>query len=383
MRLTFKYRIYPTRGQETILNKALDACRWVYNETLATRTAAWGLYQINVGHYDCTTLLPFWKKTNPELKNAFSQCLQNAQKRVDLAFQAFFRRVKASEKPGYPRFRSADRYDSITYPQYGVGARLDGQTLVLSKIGSVRVQLHRPVDGTIKTVTLRRTATGKWFAAFSCDEVWERIPPPATDDCVGIDLGLEHFAFLSNGEHVKNPRLFKHGQDALAKAQRKLSKAEQGSDARKRHRKIVARVHERIRNRRTDFAHQLSRKWVNRFSVICMEDLNVRGMLEERKYSKSIADAAWSQLVQFTAYKAEEAGHRVILVDPRGTSQRCSSCGTVVPKDIAVRVHHCPHCGLHLRRDHNSALEIKRLGLQSLATAAPPKAPHCVEAATL
>lgn len=368
MKRTFKYRIYPTRGQATMLNKALDACRWVYNETLATRKAAWDLYQINVGHFGCTSLLPCWKKARPFIACAFSQCLQNAQKRVDLAFQAFFRRVKAGEEPGYPRFRCRDRYDSITYPQYGVGVRIEGHSLVLSKIGSVPVVLHRSIEGDIKTVTLRRTATGKWFACFSCDNILIDMSDPAPEGAVGIDLGLQHFAYLSNGEHVANPRFFKKSQDRLARAQRRLAKAENGTKKREQRKQAVARIYEKTTNQRADFAHKLSRKLVNRFDTIFFEDLNTKGMLEERKYSKSIGDAAWNQLVQFTTYKAEDAGRRVGLVDPRGTSQRCSRCGTVVKKDISVRVHRCtnPECGFVAPRDHNSSLEIKRLGLQSL-----------------
>jgi len=379
MRRTFKYRLYPSKGQLRLLNRSLNECRWVYNETLATRKAAWDFLQKNVSLFDCNALLPTWKKARPSLKGAFSQCLQDAQKRVDLAFQAFFRRVKAGEKPGYPRFRGRDRYDSIAYPQYENGCRLEKNILVLSKIGSVPVVLHRPVEGEIKTATLTRSTTGKWFACFSCDNVQADTQSEAIEGSVGIDLGLQHFAYLSNGEHIKNPRFFKKGQDALARAQRRLEKADKGTERRERRKRAVAHLHEKIVNRRRDFAHKLSRKLVNRFQNIFFEDLNIRGMLEERKHSKSIGDAAWNQLVQFTTYKAEDAGRRVGLVDPRGTSQRCCRCGTVVRKDISVRVHACtnPGCGFVAPRDHNSALEIERLGLQSLdgveAIRCPPR----------
>lgn len=378
-----------------MLDRSLEECRWVYNETLASRKFLWDHAGENIGHFDCVVMLPMWKRARPSLASVFSQCLQNAQKRVDLAFQAFFRRVKAGEKPGYPRFRAMDRYDSVTYPQFGNGVHLEGNTLILSKIGSVAINLHRPVEGECKTVTLRRTATGKWFVSFSCDIgipdvdagrelMGEAIPDEAI---VGIDLGLTHFAYLSNGEKVANPRFFKDSQKALARAQRRLNEcpkdiswndapclsARDRADKKERKRRLLARahIHERTANRRDDFAHKESRKLVEKYEVICFEDLNIKGMIEDKERSKSICDVAWNKLVSCTTYKAEWAGRRTVLVDPRGTSQRCHKCGVVTFKTLHVRVHRCsnPECGIVLPRDHNSALEIKRLGLQSLAVA--------------
>jgi len=356
----------------------LEATRWVYNEALATRKRAWEERQESLGLYDTHSLLPRWKAERPSLKIVHSQVLQNACVRVDLAFKAFFRRVKAGEQPGYPRFKGPGRYDSLTYPQYGNGVRLEGRHLILSKIGSVKVVLHRPLEGTIKTVTIRRASTGKWYACFSVEV--EPSPQPVPDAAVGIDVGLEHFATLSTGEHIPNPRFFRRDESERrsgaapqqAKAQRKLSKAEKGTPERRKRRKIVARIHERIANKRRDFAHQLSRNLVNRFGIIAFEDLNVQGMLEGRsgaapqRLAKSIADAAWKQFVQYTMSKAAEAGRRVVLVDPRNTSQRCSRCGQLVQKDVSVRVHSCPVCGLVLDRDENAAINILALGLQCL-----------------
>ncbi len=358
----YRYRLYPTKSQVTLLERTLEICRWVYNDTLALRKNAWEQERRSVSLYETNKILTQWKRERPELKQVHSQVLQNVQMRIDLAFKAFFRRVKAGENPGYPRFKGRGRYDSFTYPQYGF--KLDGDRLHLSKIGAVKVVLHRPVEGSIKTLTIRRSATGKWYACFSVE--YDPSPLPQKETTVGIDVGLESFATLSNGEKIENPRFFRTDEKALAKAQRKLSKAEKGTPERKKARKIVAHIHERIANRRLDFAHQTSRKVVDRFGTIVFEDLNITNMQKNHHLAKSIADVAWNQFVTITTSKAEDAGSHVILVNPRNTSQMCSRCGMIVAKKLSDRIHACPHCGLVMDRDQNAAVNILRLGLQSL-----------------
>lgn len=364
LKSAYQYRLWPTKGQERLLGEMLETCRWVYNETLATRKRAWEEQGETLGLYDTQSLLPDWKAERPALKRVHSQVLQNVQVRVDLAFKAFFRRVKAGEEPGYPRFKGFGRYDSITYPQYGNGARLEGSLLVLSKIGSLRVKLHRPVEGRIKTVTLRRSSAGKWFVSFAVEQ---KVEPPAEvpDAAVGVDVGLEKFATLSTGETLANPRFFRQDERDLARAQRRLSERPKGTPERAKRRKVVARIHERIANRRKNFAHQISRKLVNRFGIIVFEDLSITRMIKNHCLAKSIADAAWNQLASYTQYKAEDAGRAYIEIDPRGTSQQCSRCGAVVKKALSVRVHQCPHCGLEIDRDINAAYNILRRGLPS------------------
>ena len=361
----YRYRIYPTSAQETRLAQTLEVCRNVYNDTLALRKQAWEDEQRSISLYETNKQLTQWKRDQPELKTVFSQVLQNAQMRVDLAFKGFFRRVKAGEKPGYPRFKGYGRYDSFTYPQMGFSINTEQQTVYLSKIGEVKVNLHRPMEGNIKTATLRRYPTGKWFISFSVE--LEQIPPPFKDgEVVGVDVGLESFATLSTGEKIENPRFFRTEEHALAKAQRKLSRCEKDTRERNNARKVVARVHERISNKRTEFIHQHSRWLVNRFGVICFEALQINNMLKNHHLAKSIAEVAWGKLVQGTQSKAEWAGSKVPLVDPTNTSQLCSNCGLIVKKRLAVRTHRCPHCGLVMDRDQNAAINILRLGLQSL-----------------
>jgi len=347
------------------MQKALDACRWVYNETLATRKNAWKQEQQSVSLNDTTKMLPGWKREHSFLLDAYSQSLQNACRRVDLAFQAFFRRVKRGEKPGFPRFRGKNRYDSFTFPQDGFKL-LDNGRLRLSKIGDVKIVLHRPPNGTVKTLTIQRNALGNWHACFSCKVEPEPLPPSLK--VVGVDVGLTHFATLSTGEQIDNPRFFRGDEKELAKAQRRFSKCDKKTPERRKHKRVIQHIHKRIASRRKDFAHKLSRQLVNEFQVIAFEDLDIQNMQKNNWHSmnKSIGDAAWGQFRQYTTYKAEYAGRTCVAVDPRNTTQMCSGCGQIVTKDLSVRIHDCPYCGLKLDRDHNAALNILARGLSCI-----------------
>ncbi|HMA36693.1 MAG TPA: transposase, partial [Chloroflexia bacterium] len=306
------------------------------------------------------------KEDRPVLRSVHSQVLQNIAVRIDLAFAAFFRRVKAGENPGYPRFRGQGRYNSITYPQYGNGAKLEGSDLYLSKIGHVKVVLHRPVEGTPKTVTVSRSATGKWYVSIVCE--WEPTVLPASEENVGLDVGLHTFATLSNGEAIDNPRFFRTEEQALAKIQRKHAKLEVGSVRRRKHRKAVARVHERIKWRRENHAHQHSRRIVNRFQIIAVEDLEVNRLVHNHCLAKSISDVAWTQFRTFTQYKAAWAGRVFVAVNPAYTSQTCSHCGHRQKMPLTERVYACPCCNSTLDRDHNAARNILALGLQRIGS---------------
>lgn len=370
MRKSFKYRIYPTKSQRSRMERTLDLCRWVYNQTLAYRKDAWEIEGRSTSKYETHNLLPGWKVEKPELIEVHSQVLQNVQERVELAFKAFFRRVRSGEKPGYPRFKGKGWYDSFTFPQSGF--KLVSGKLRLSKIGDIKIKLHRPIEGKIKRLTIRRTSTGKWFACFSVEIDDPPKPPWKDGSMVGIDVGLESFATLSNGEKIDNPRFFRSEEKALAKAQKRLSKCEKGTPERRKALKVVQRIHERIANMRYDFAHQISNQLVSKYGLIAFEDLSITNMLKNHNLAKSISDAAWRMLVTITSYKAESAGSKVVLVDPRNTSQLCSRCGLKVNKSLSDRVHECPQCGLVMDRDENAAINILRLGLQSLPKARSP-----------
>jgi putative transposase len=363
MRKMFRYRIYPTKKQETQLNETLEECRWLYNHLLAQRTTTYEQTGKGLTLYQQHATYPVLKQERPSLATVHSQVLQHVAVRLDLAFKAFFRRVKAGEDPGYPRFKGKGRYDSFTYPQFGF--KLDEQgKLFASGIGHLKIVLHRPLKGKIKTLTIQKSSTGKWYAAFSCEVEPERLSE--RPEQVGIDVGLKTFATLSTGEEIANPRFFRKEEKALAKVQRKHSKLAKGTPERRKHRKAVARVHERVAFRRDNFTHQESRRLVDSYGIICVEDLQVNRMTHNHCLAKSIADASWSEFFSKLSGKAEEAGRRYVAVNPAYTSQTCSRCGHRQKMPLSERVFACPCCHVHLDRDLNAALNIRGLGLQAL-----------------
>src|SRR5256884_3851887 len=363
MRKTFQYRLYPTRQQLKKLEATLEECRWLYNETLAYRKDAWEQRQQYISWYDSKKRIPILKQERPTLSSVHSQVLQNVTERVELAFQAFFRRCKAGKEPGYPRFKGYGRYDSFTFPQSGFTLTHDNR-VCLSKIGSIKMVYHRPIKGQIKTCTVQRSSTGKWYVSFSCEAEPERLPE--RPEQVGLDVGLKTFATLSDGTEIENPRLFRKEEKALAKVQRKHSKLAKGTPERRKHRQAVARVHERVKFRRENFTHQASRKIVNVSGVICVEDLHINRMTHNHCLAKSIHDASWSEFFSKLSCKAEEAGRTYIAVNPASTSQTCSRCGHRQTMPLSERTFHCPCCLLSIDRDLNAALNILAVGLHSL-----------------
>jgi len=364
IRKSFQYRLHPTKKQAKILEIILNECRWLYNELLEQRILAYQEFDIQLSKYQQSMFLPFLKEERSSLAGVHSQILQNVVDRLDKSFQAFFRRCKAGEKPGFPRFRGEHRYNSFCFPQSGFF--LIGNELKLSKIGNIRVKMHRPIRGVIKTCTLRRNTSNEWDVSFSCEIEVE--PQEAKEEAVGIDVGLENFATLSNGEQIENPRFFKHAEKALAKAQRKLAKLEKGTPERRKQGKVVAKVHDRISNQRKDFCHKESRKIVDRYQYICVEDLDIKKMIKQSYLAKSITDASWNQFLQFLTYKAVDAGRKVGLVNPAYTSQDCHQCGYREAKELKERLHCCSQCGYRASRDLNAAQNILALGLDGLGT---------------
>ncbi len=365
MRKTLRYRLQPTPAQERKMVQTLRECRSLYNHLLAERRDTYEQTGKSPSLYSQHSSYPALKEVNPALREVHSQVLQNVAVRIDLAFKAFFRRVKADEKPGYPRFRPASRYDSFTYPQSGF--RVDSNRVFLSKIGHVKAVVHRPLEGTIKTATVRKTATGKWFVCFSCEVEPERLP--GSSEAVGVDVGLKDIIATSDGESVPAPKFLRKEEKELARTQRRLSEAPKGSKERAKRRKGVAKVHERIKNKRSNFAHQQSRKLVDRYGFIAVEDLSVNRMNKNHCLAKSIMDAAWTDFTSKIAYKAEEAGRRFVKVNPAYTSQDCSCCGHRQVMPLSVRVYDCTSCGMSLDRDMNAARNILTLGLQSQGSA--------------
>ena len=360
MKKSFKY--YIKANKETIekVNQVLELCRILYNLCLEQRQFVWKNYHKSISGYDQIKELPSLKKFFPELKEVPSQTLQEVVERVDKAFQNFFSRVKKGEKSGYPRFKSFDRYDSFTLKQ--AGWKLIGKELQINKIGSFKLFLSRPIEGDIKTVIIRRTLSNRWYVTFSCDNVNPK-PLPKTGESVGIDVGCESFLTTSEEEKIENPRFYQRAQSLLTKRQKTLSRKKKGSKRRNKARILVAKAHEKIFNQRRDFHFKIARKLLQAYDIVCIEDMN--HFKSYRALNRSMRDASWFNFFNILLFKAAEAEKVVVKVPAKNTSQICSECGKIVPKDLSVRVHKCPHCSLILDRDINAARNILRLG-QSL-----------------
>ena len=366
MQRTYKYRIYPTKEQTKKLEKTLEICRKLYNDCLSERRRYYEENGKGLSRLTQQKLLKERKKKEPYLMGVHSQVLQNVLFRVEHAFNLFFQRLKSKgQKAGYPRYKGKNRYDSFTYPQQP-GFRVENGKLKLSKIGTLKIKLHRPIQGEMKTCTIKREID-RWYACISCeipDNGKERTPT----SFVGIDVGIENFATLSNGEKIPNPKNLLKQEKKLKRAQRKLSRKKKGSRNREKQRIKVAKIHRKIKNQRNDFLHKLSRKIVDNFSFIAVENLSIQKMLKNSFFAKYIQDASWGQFVNYLCYKAEEAGSKVVKVDPYGTSQLCSRCLREVPKTLSTRTHECPYCGLEIDRDHNSAILILQRALSTQGT---------------
>jgi putative transposase len=372
----YKFRLYPTKKQAHALTWTLDRCRELYNAAVQERRDAYRMAGKSITYYDQANQLPEIKELREEYQDIHSQVLQDVLRRVKKAFDAFFRRCKQGEKPGYPRFQGRNRYDSFCYPQGGYSLMQDNR-VCLSKIGAIKVKLHRQINGTIKTCTIKREGDC-WFVVFACEV--ESEPLPEKSEAVGIDLGLLHFATLSTGETIENPRYYRKAEKKLERLQQALSRKKRGSHRRKKVVKQVGKAHRKVANQRKDFLHKASHQLIRSYGLIVFEDLRPATMSKRPKpkqdengnyvpngaaakggLNKSIVDAGWALFQQFCTYKAANAGREVLLVNPKYTSQVCSGCGTVKKKELSERWHSC-ECGTELDRDHNAAINILALG---------------------
>ncbi len=384
----YKYRISANKATAKKLQWVLDRCRELYNAALSERKDAYKYAGKSTNVYEQKRdLVEIKEVIRQEYQEIASHVLQNVLFRLDKAFKAYFRRVKNGEKPGYPRFQGKSRYDSFTYPD-SAGWKVESDPdskkgqLRLSKIGTVKIKLHRKIEGTIKTLTIKREGE-HWYCIFTC-EIGKPEALPVSYEDVGIDLGVTHFAALSNREFIESPRHYRKSEKKLKKLQEALSRKKRGSHRRVRAVKRVAKAHRKIRNQRQNFLHKESRKLVNRYQIIVFEDLQTTNLIkrpkpkqdEEGKYlpngasakaglNKSMSDAGWGTFVQYCTYKAAWAGRSLVQVNPKYTSQTCSGCGAIVKKALSDRWHSCK-CGIELDRDTNAAKVILDLGYQHL-----------------
>jgi putative transposase len=356
---TFRYPLRPTKAQEVVLNDWLAHCCDLYNGALQHRRDAWRR-RISVSRIDQQKELTQLRAADAEWAAIPAWVTRSALARLDRAFRAFFRRVNGGEAPGFPRFRRLDRYDTFDFGSDSRKAHIDGCRVLMPKLGLVKFHQYRPLRGDVRHVSVSRTARG-WTISFVCD-VGEAAAKVPVRSAIGIDVGLEAFATLSNGERVENPRFFRASEDVLARRQQSFARKQRGSSSRQRAKQIVARTHEHIRNQRLDFARKLACALYARFDLIAHEDLQISRMVHGN-LGKSINDAAWGQFLVALQSKAENAGKWCVPVGPRGTSQTCPQCGTVAKKALEEREHRCS-CGFVAHRDHAAALCILGRGLR-------------------
>jgi putative transposase len=365
VRKTFKYKLMPTSEQEQAMEQVLWRCRELYNAGLEERKLAWEQCRVSVTFAMQSAQLPAIKEVRPEYRDIHAQVLQDVLHRLDKTFQAFFRRVKAGEEPGYPRFQGRNRFTSFTYPQVGEhgGAGLDGGILSLAKIGRIPIRMHRPTGGTPKTVTISKEADG-WYACISCADVPVQ-PLPSTGNETGIDVGLKVFLVTAHGIVVDNPRHHRKAERYLKRCQRRVSRRKKGSHRRRKAVVLLAKAHQHVQRQRADFHHKTALALLREHDTIYLEDMRVSNLVRNHRLAKSISDAGWAAFRAILEAKAACAGRRVIAVPAQYTTQDCSGCGQCVPKSLSIRTHACPSCGLVLDRDENAAKNILWLG-QSL-----------------
>lgn len=359
----FLYRLYPSKSQARTLAATVETCRRFYNDCLAERKEAWEEWEGSISKFTQMRRVKEVKASNPYAKDVHSHTLQVVVSDLDKTFQAFFRRLKAGEnKPGYPRFKGRNRFDSFGLKEYGKGWKVDGRRLKLWAIGRVAVRWHRPLEGIPKTVRIIHKPDG-WYAAITCTT--EPNPLPTTGREVGIDVGLTSLITTSDGEKVAHPRFYRASQARLRVLQRTVARRKKSGANRRKSVLALRLQHQHIGNQRADFLKKLASSMVTRYDLIAVEDLRITNLVQNRHLAKSILDAGWGYFVKQLNAKAEEAGRTIIEVDPSYTSQTCSACGMRFPEhlNLSARWASCV-CGLSMDRDENAARNIlqNRLG---------------------
>lgn len=338
--LTYKYKLVPNKAQRLALQRTLDTCRDVWNLALEQRK----MHRTNP--FAQMRELTQLKASFPEYKDVYAQVLQNVIKKLGQSFERMW-----NLGAGFPRFKSRQRYHSFSFNN--VGFKLSGKQLSLSKIGNIKVRLSReiPEGAVIKSLTVRQTVSG-WYACFAVDVPTQTLPD--SNSAVGIDVGIENLAALSDGSFIENKRFYEQHQKELRRAQRRVARRKKGSNRRRKAVQLLARLHEHIANCRLDYLHKTSTSLVRKYGTIAIENLNVKG-LAQGILSKQVHDASWGQFITLLKYKAESAGRRVVEVNAAYTSQECPVCGTRKKKLLSERTHECKECGLVLHRDTAAA----------------------------
>lgn len=361
---SYAYRLYPSRRQVEALAELLEFHRELYNAAIEERREAWRRLRVSINYFVQANQLKEIRRIRPEFAQFNHSACQQTLRRVSKSFQAFFQRIQAGRTPGYPRFKSSSRFNSVVFV-FGDGATRRNDRLKVQGVGAIKVKWHRPFPpgAIIKQVVLHRKLD-IWYATFQIDSP-DRALPRHDGGPIGIDLGLKHLIGLSNGELIDAPQYFRKAERQLRRQQRRMCRRVIHSRGWRDAVKQVAKTYAHIARQRKDHAHKLSRRLADKYSLIAVEDLHVQGLSQTNR-SKSVFDAGWAQLLAMIDYKVVNTGSHIVRVNPRFTSQICSACGSNVKKDLNVRMHICPHCGLSLDRDVNAARNILYFALESL-----------------
>jgi putative transposase len=380
VRRSYVFRLRPTARQHVALRQCLDDHRALYNAALEERRGRWRWNRERVRYGDQSAQLKAIRECCPSQARWSFSSQQTTLRRLNRAFENFFRRTRVGESAGFPRFKSQHRWDSVEWPRDGDGCRFkpEHRQVYLQGIGSIRVTMHRPVEGMVKTIAVKREGR-RWFVVLACDDVAVK-PLPPTGAHVGVDMGVTAFAATSDGQLVGNPRYGRKAAVRLASAQEKLARKKRGSNNRRRQRAVVANRHRKVARQRRNFHHLLARRLITAYEMIVIEDLAVKNMTRsaagtieapgvnvsaKSSLNRSILDAGWAQFASILTDKAEEAGRRLIKVNPRRTSQMHSTCGLRGTRDGVA--FWCPHCSIAEHADVNAARNVLRAGLALLA----------------
>lgn len=358
----YKFRLYPTKKQQARLDDTIETCRILYNDFVFESRLAY-----REGY-----------KIKPDELQRMIPCMIQKEKIYSKVAQVvlwqFYNNLKALStltkkgiRIGNLRFKPKSRFNSINYNQSGFKL-IDNKTLKLSKIGKIRINLHRPIQGKIKEIHIKREPLGQWYAIVVCNQECKSSCSLIRKKIVGLDVGINNFVCDSDGHIIEHPRILRKSEKKLKRTQRKLSRKVQGSVNRWKQKQRLAKVHQKIKHQRNDFLHKVSRYYVNNYDTIFVEDLKIQNMMKNHYLAKSISDSSWNSFFQKIEYKAERAGILFKKIIATGTSQTCSACGKIVKKTLAIRTHRCPFCGIILDRDHNAAKNIKQKGMDSLPT---------------
>ncbi|MCG2783434.1 MAG: transposase [Candidatus Altiarchaeales archaeon] len=352
--------------------EVLEECRKLYNYFLEE----WKKSEKVPHKYDLQAQIPSLVKKYPALEDVHSKTRQYILWQLYSNLKGLRGLKEKGRKVGRLRFKKYGRMKTFTYNQSGFKLIDKGnryQRIQLSKIGEIPVRAHRKVEGKIKQIFVKRTPSGKWFAILSMETKPEKLG--TTGRVIGLDLNIENYLTYSNGEKVEHPHEMLKLEERLRIEHRKLSRKKKGSKNRVKQSSRLARVYERIIDRRRDFLHKLSTYCIENYDLIAVEKLSVKEMMETSYNAKNTVDSSWSTFIQMLSYKAEGAGRTLVKVDPKNTTQNCSRCGNRVYKQIWIRMHKCPSCGLVMDRDHNSAINILNKALLEVGSVRPKLTP--------